>query len=42
LDDLKVNPDDIISNELDLSYTDEKDKQNVTVKGKELPYIANS
>ncbi|MDD3302844.1 MAG: beta-propeller domain-containing protein [Candidatus Gracilibacteria bacterium] len=42
VDDLKVEPKDVISNELDLTYTDDTTKQDLTLKGKDLPYEVNS
>lgn len=39
--DLKVKPEDVISNKLDLTFTNDVDKQNVTVKWKDLPYESN-
>lgn len=41
VEDLKVKPEDVISNELDLTFTNDTDKQNVTVKWKDLPYTSN-
>ncbi len=40
--DLKVKPEDVISNELDLTYTEDSDSQNLSLKGKDLPYEVNS
>ncbi len=42
IDDLKVNPSDVISNELDLTYTTLAEEQNLTLKWKELPYKVSS
>ncbi len=42
IDDLKVIPGDVISNELDLTYTTDADKQNLTLKWKDLPYEVSS
>jgi len=42
VDDLKVEPNDVISNELNLTYTDETNKQNLSLKWKDLPYEVDS
>lgn len=42
VDDLKVNPNDVISNELDLTYTTDAEKQNLNLKWKDLPYEVSS
>lgn len=42
VDDIKVNAWDVISNELDLTYTTDEDKQNLNLKWKDLPYVVNS
>lgn len=41
-EDLKVNPSDVISNELDLTYTEDTDKQNLILKWRDLPYEVSS
>lgn len=40
--DLKVKPGDVISNELDLTYTENEGSQNLVLKWKDLPYEVKS